>query len=184
MFLYKNHNINYPVGGEFGVFRCKNCGLIFLNPQPTTAELQSHPLPHTCGNEDAICHAEHPLHLLQQYYKLAKKGDTLELRVPNADSSAHRSFRKHWSLLGVPRHRYSFSRKNIVDYAKKAGFTVEHISLEKGRDDVAASVWLMVAAKLRKNIFLSKHTPFVERHVFRLLPMFSDSMMRVTLRKN
>ena len=41
-FLFKNHDRMHPIEGEYTIERCRKCGLIFLNPQPTGRELEKH----------------------------------------------------------------------------------------------------------------------------------------------
>lgn len=41
-FLFKLTDKNLGVPGEFNFVKCENCGLIFMNPQPSSNELQKH----------------------------------------------------------------------------------------------------------------------------------------------
>lgn len=40
--LFGNHDRFYRVKGDFVLCKCKNCGLIFINPQPDMQELEKH----------------------------------------------------------------------------------------------------------------------------------------------
>src|SRR3972149_10761214 len=48
-FLYETRDYNRNFEGSFGQFRCEECGLIFLNPQPTAKELEKY---YSRGEED------------------------------------------------------------------------------------------------------------------------------------
>lgn len=40
--LYKVEDCNRGFEGVFNLYKCKNCGLMFLNPQPTFKELEKY----------------------------------------------------------------------------------------------------------------------------------------------
>lgn len=40
LFNQEDKNLNIP--GKFSIFRCNNCGVLFINPQPTSSELEKH----------------------------------------------------------------------------------------------------------------------------------------------
>lgn len=41
-FLFKGFDKSHGITGEFNIVKCLNCGLVFLNPQPTSQELEKH----------------------------------------------------------------------------------------------------------------------------------------------
>ncbi len=41
-FLFKNHDRMFNLSGDYDIFRCDKCGLIFINPQPADEELSKH----------------------------------------------------------------------------------------------------------------------------------------------
>jgi len=41
-FLFKQTDKNFDIPGEFSLYKCEDCGIIFINPQPTGKELQSY----------------------------------------------------------------------------------------------------------------------------------------------
>ncbi len=41
-FLFKQHDKNLNIPNQFKMFKCKNCGILFLNPQPSYKELEKY----------------------------------------------------------------------------------------------------------------------------------------------
>lgn len=41
-FLFLGHDRMYNIEGEYSMYRCKKCGLLFINPQPAEKELAHH----------------------------------------------------------------------------------------------------------------------------------------------
>ena len=41
-FLFTNQDRIYPIKKDYKIYRCKKCGLIFVNPQPGYSELSKH----------------------------------------------------------------------------------------------------------------------------------------------
>ncbi len=188
-FLYKNHNVHERILGEFGVFQCKSCKLIFLNPQPDEqvvscgkiqADLAKGTKFEVIDMGDALSHTRNPSALLKKVSKMLEKGGVVHLELPNPESQAHALFRKHWSLLATPYHQYLFTVRNVESYAKKNGFRVLNVSYRKGSNDFSNSLILGVAAKMRKNVYVKDG--FLNG-IFRLLPVFGDSVVQVTLKK-
>lgn len=42
IYLFSNHDGMYNIAKKYSLYKCKNCGLIFLNPQPNKKELLKH----------------------------------------------------------------------------------------------------------------------------------------------
>ncbi len=72
-------------------------------------------------------HVADPLNLLQSCYRILKKNGSIIIRTPNAASLGHRIFRSSWYPLDVPRHFFLFSRDNISNLVKKAGFKISRM---------------------------------------------------------
>jgi hypothetical protein len=40
--LFHTQDLKYKIDGEFSIVKCKNCGLVFLDPQPSVERLKMH----------------------------------------------------------------------------------------------------------------------------------------------
>lgn len=45
-FLFSGHDLMYNIKGDYSLYRCTECGLLFINPQPTEKEIAKHYPPH------------------------------------------------------------------------------------------------------------------------------------------
>ncbi len=70
-------------------------------------------------------HLPEPLATLHQCAQRLKAGGILIVAVPNLTSWQARCFGKHWFHLDVPRHRFHFARKSLMNALNLAGFDVQ-----------------------------------------------------------
>jgi len=60
--------------------------------------------------------------ILDEFYRILKKGGQLLLIVPNIDSLEFKLFREKWYSLDIPRHIYHFSIKSLKNLLEKFRF--------------------------------------------------------------
>jgi SAM-dependent methyltransferase len=70
-FMFKNYDRMFPeIKGYFNVLKCKNCGLIFLHPQPSTKDLIMHyPNNYSVLEEGKIEHYRKLFTLIETFYQ-------------------------------------------------------------------------------------------------------------------
>lgn len=69
-----------------------------------------------------IEHMYDPLEALIKSYSLLKVGGNLVLTTPNANSLAHKAYKKFWRGLEPPRHIQIFTKDSLEALVKQAGF--------------------------------------------------------------
>lgn len=67
-------------------------------------------------------HVFDPLALLTECRRILKPGGRLVAVTPNAKSLGHRWFGPDWNALDPPRHLHLFSRRTLLECARRAGF--------------------------------------------------------------
>ncbi len=81
------------------------------------------------GEFDAIImnhvieHVYDPVRLLADCNRLLRKGGTLVVVTPNAESCGHERFGSSWRGLEPPRHLYLFNQSTLLEVARRAGFS-------------------------------------------------------------
>lgn len=245
-FLLKGQDKMYPIKGDYSLFQCKQCGLIFVNPQPSQKELEKHypaekyyslgkggaemksilqrayysegnylskialilfkPFINSikivpkgklldvgCGSGEFLylakkkgmdCygiepgkfdrkfadsrglkifngtlekakyqnayfdvitmnhvfeHVENPMKTMKELKRILKPNGTLIIGIPVSGCLAYGVFGKNWIALDIPRHLYIYSKKIMIEYAKKAGFRAEKIRYNSGPLQFAGS---------------------------------------------
>ncbi|MEW5791481.1 MAG: class I SAM-dependent methyltransferase [Pseudomonadota bacterium] len=69
-----------------------------------------------------IEHVFDPIALLQETRRLLKPGGKVVVVTPNMASMGHQRFGQVWRGLEPPRHLHLFSRRTLLECAKRAGF--------------------------------------------------------------
>lgn len=69
-----------------------------------------------------IEHVYDPLSILQDCYRLLKKGGRLWIETPNLDSQGHVEFGRYWRGLEPPRHLVIFTTNSLRTLIEKIGF--------------------------------------------------------------
>ena len=69
-----------------------------------------------------IEHVHDPVRLLAECIRVLKRGGTLVVVTPNAESYGHKRFGSYWRGLEPPRHLYLFSQGTLRAIAAEAGF--------------------------------------------------------------
>jgi SAM-dependent methyltransferase len=72
-----------------------------------------------------IEHVYNPLEVLIEIRRIIKPNGIVIIGTPVSDSLAFRIFKKNWIALDTPRHLFIFSKNNLKEYAKKAGFSIQ-----------------------------------------------------------
>lgn len=114
--LFYTQDLKYGVDGEFSVVRCKNCGLVFLNPQPLVERLKIHyPGPDYHGHkkvgiipvQDAMTSGRFSYpERKENICKYKKRGKILD--VGCADGYFLASMReKGWQVYGIEASEYA-----------------------------------------------------------------------------
>lgn len=109
----------------------------------------------------AIEHVYRAQSLLNECFRILKKGGTLRVATPNSKSYLHmKKFKKAWFPLDPPRHLYLYNPKLLESMASRAGF--KHIrAITSPRNDF----WVYVGSKYIKltgsfKLGEAKHTKF------------------------
>jgi SAM-dependent methyltransferase len=75
----------------------------------------------------AFEHMDEPLKVLQQLYKLVKKGKYVLIRTPVMGKYSWKEYGVNWMDLDAPRHIIIHSLKSMQILAEQAGFEVRNI---------------------------------------------------------
>jgi 2-polyprenyl-3-methyl-5-hydroxy-6-metoxy-1,4-benzoquinol methylase len=78
----------------------------------------------------AFEHMDEPLKVLQQLYKLVKKGKCVLIRTPVMGMYSWKKYGVHWMDLDAPRHIIIHSLKSMELLAKQAGFELQKIEFD------------------------------------------------------
>jgi 2-polyprenyl-3-methyl-5-hydroxy-6-metoxy-1,4-benzoquinol methylase len=74
-FLFSNYDRGYSeIKRSFNLFKCKNCGLIFIDPQPSSDELSDHYSNdyYSISEDTRITHLRKAFTLIQTFYQLCR----------------------------------------------------------------------------------------------------------------
>lgn len=69
-------------------------------------------------------HVNNPTEIVEEIYRILKKGGTLIIGVPNTNSWNYNLFKKNWANLDVPRHLFNYSDILLKSYLQKKGFRI------------------------------------------------------------
>ncbi len=75
-----------------------------------------------------IEHTPKPSEMFSEVKRITKPGGAIIMAQPNSDSLGFWLFGKYWLNTDTPRHIYILSVRNMLEYARKAGLTVEKIN--------------------------------------------------------
>jgi|APSaa5957512535_1039671.scaffolds.fasta_scaffold01894_6 2-polyprenyl-3-methyl-5-hydroxy-6-metoxy-1,4-benzoquinol methylase len=73
---------------------------------------------------NVIEHIADPIDFLIKLRPLLKKGGSVVIRTPNANSRLHKYFNKFWRGLEPPRHLVIFNRESLINAFDKSGYNV------------------------------------------------------------
>ena len=100
-------------------------------------------------------HLGNPLFILSKIKEKINEGGLLFLKLPRLDSWESRFFKKYWSGYDLPRHRFHYSKKGMVRFLEKNGFSKIKIINESVPSDIirSASYYCLVENNLVSRIF-------------------------------
>jgi len=84
-------------------------------------------------------HMPKPLEILHDVRRILNKTGHLMLRVPVADSYAHRKYGIYWAAWDAPRHLFLHTVRSIAILAEQAGFTLYDIAYDSTRRQFVTS---------------------------------------------
>ncbi len=94
-----------------------------------------------------IEHANNPLGLLKESYRILKKNGVMVVTTPNVKSIGHAIYGKNWRGLETPQHLHLFTNKSLHKIADDAGYT----NIKTFTSLQGSSHMLDESAKLAKN---------------------------------
>lgn len=123
-------------------------------------------------------HLNDPHICLQKIYHMLKPDGELIMVVPNGNSIIFKIFGGNWFPLEVPRHLFTYNKKNIQFLLKKHGFTIEKIYFSDSFGSFTSS--LAYSLSLNISIFkpFEKITWFIDLLIDPIINFFGvgDSM--------
>jgi len=84
-------------------------------------------------------HMPNPLETLHDVRRILQKTGRLMLRVPVADSYAHRKYGTHWAAWDAPRHMFLYTVKSITVLAEQAGLALYDVAYDSTRRQFVTS---------------------------------------------
>ena len=110
-----------------------------------------------------IEHVPLPGELLRECRRVLKKGGTLIVLTPNADSRGHTHYGRCWRGLEPPRHLQVFTTRSLASLAREAGYdTVESFTSMQG----AVYIWYASGEMLRSSSHNMNDIASLNRRIF------------------
>jgi len=97
-----------------------------------------------------------PVGVLNKSKDILKQNGELLLVVPNGSSINARIFRKYWFGLEIPRHTYTYNRKNISLLLTQHGFKVEKIISSNTFGTISSSLSYVLGISPHRLSFLDR----------------------------
>lgn len=159
--MYMLENIGWFADGvEISKSAAKIAGKINNNSRIYNSNIETMKLPN--NKYDAIIfshtleHFKKPQYVISKVKKSIKYGGQLIISVPNADSIILKIFKKHCYLLDVPRHLFTFNKKNIEMLLENNGFKIQRRYYSQNFGSLLSAISVMMGKKYNYMSFTDK----------------------------
>ena len=119
-----------PIGTELNektaFYAIKTYGLKVLHGDIIQHKLPSQSLD-TININQVLEHLKNPGQVIEESYRLLRKGGMLIISVPDLGSSQFTIGKKNWFLLDLPFHLFHFTEEGLENLLRKNGFKIKHI---------------------------------------------------------